>query len=461
MILMKKMFLPIAVIALLLTAPSATRAQKETPPKGGTPKDFVLPDKKAETLPNGMRSTLIQYGQIPKVTIQLIIKTGNVNEAANEIWLSDLMGNLMEEGTTTLSAGEIARKAAAMGGEISIAVGADQLFIRGTALSQYAPALIGLMADIVQHPAFPEKELPRLKADMKRRLVLSRGIPQSIAGEKFSQLIYGDSPYGRIYPTAAMIEGYTPEQIKKFYHDNIGAKRSVLYVAGKFDEEMVRKEISISFSPWKPGPAASYPPINGTYTPSTAIIDRKGAPQTTIIMGLPAITPKNPDFLPLSITNALLGGSFASRITSNIRENKGYTYSPSSSFNIHPGGAYWAENADVTSEHTIDALKEIKKEILRLAGEAPAAAELDGIKKYNAGIFVLQNSTPSGIISQLNTLDLYGLDDSYLTNRVKNIYAVTPEQVSALTKKYLIPEKMSLVMVGDEQAIKEQQAKAK
>lgn len=457
---MKKVLLPIIVIALLLTAASSIQAQKETPPKGGAPKDFVLPGKKTATLPNGMRSTFIQYGQIPKVTIQLIIKAGNVNEAPNEIWLSDLMGNLMEEGTTTLSAQDIARKAAAMGGEVSISVSADQLFIRGTALSQYAPALIGLMADIVQHPAFPEKELPRLKADLQRHLVLSKGVPQSIASEKFSQLIYGNSSYGRMYPTTAMIEGYTLEQIKKFYNDNIGARRSVLYVAGKFDEGIVRKEINALFSSWKPGPEVSYPSISDAYTPATAIIDRKGAPQTTIIMGLPSITPKDPDFLPLSITNALLGGSFASRITANIRENKGYTYSPASSFNIHPGGAYWAENADVTSEHTIDAITEIKKEIARLASEAPAAAELDGIKKYNAGIFVLQNSSPAGIISQLNMLDLYGLDDSYLTNRVKNIYAVTPVQVAALTKKYFLPEKMSIVMVGDEQAIKEQQAKA-
>lgn len=358
---MKKILRPIAAIALLLIAASNSQAQKETPPKGATPKDFVLPGKKTATLPNGMRSTLIQYGQIPKVTIQLIIKAGNVNEAPNEIWLSDLMGDLMEEGTTTLPAQEIARKAAAMGGEISIAVTADQLLVRGTALSQYAPALIGLMADIIQHPAFPEKELPRLKANMKRRLVLSKGVPQSIAGEKFAQMMYGNSPYGRIYPTEAMVEGYTLEQIKKFYDDNIGAKRSVLYVAGKFDEGVVGKEISTLFSSWKPGPAISYPSISDAYTPATAIIDRKGAPQTTIIMGLPAITPKNPDFLPLSITNALLGGSFASRITANIRENKGYTYSPSSSFNVHPGGAYWAENADVTSEHTIDAINEIKK----------------------------------------------------------------------------------------------------
>jgi predicted Zn-dependent peptidase len=179
-----------------------------------------------------------------------------------------------------------------------------------------------------------------------------------------------------------------------------------------------------------------------------------------VIIGLPVINPKNPDYLPLTIMNSLLGGSFASRITSNIRENKGYTYSPSSSVSSHPSGAVWYEAADITSEHTIDAIAEIKKEVVRLQTEAPSADELGGIQRYTAGIFVLQNSTPTGIISQLNFLDLYGLDDNYLTNRVKNIYAVTPQQVSELTKKYLPTDKMAIVMVGDEASIKEQQSKA-
>jgi predicted Zn-dependent peptidase len=178
-----------------------------------------------------------------------------------------------------------------------------------------------------------------------------------------------------------------------------------------------------------------------------------------VLIGLPVITPKNPDYLPVTIMNALLGGSFGSRITSNIRESKGYTYSPFSTFSTHPNAAVWYEEADITSEHTIDALNEIKKEITRLQSEVPSTEELAGIQRYTAGIFVLQNSTPGGIISQLNFLDLYGLNDSYLTNRVKNIYAVTPQQVTDLTKKYLLPEKMAVVMVGDEDAIKQQQAK--
>jgi predicted Zn-dependent peptidase len=456
---MKKISAYIILSLGLFVTANTVQAQKQTPPAGGTPKDFVLPSKKQSSLPNGMHTTMVQYGEIPKVYVSLIIKTGSVHEAADQVWLSDLLANLMDEGTTSMSAQALAKKAAGMGGEINVNAGSDQFTISGSALSEYAPELVKMIADIAINPALPASEIDRLKNDLKRQLAINKSVPQSIAQEKFFQVMYGDSPYGRIYPTEEMLSSYTLDAVKKFYDDNIGAKRSVLYVAGKFDEAATNKAITESFTKWKSGAEASYPSSNNNVAAGTTIINRKDAPQTTVLIGLPTITPKNPDYLPVTIMNALLGGSFASRITSNIRENKGYTYSPFSTFSTHPNAAVWYEEADITSEHTIDALNEIKKEITRLQSEAPATEELAGIQRYTAGIFVLQNSSPGGIISQLNFLDLYGLDDSYLTNRVKNIYAVTPQQVTNLTKKYLLPEKMAVVMVGDEDAIKQQQAK--
>ena len=189
------------------------------------------------------------------------------------------------------------------------------------------------------------------------------------------------------------------------------------------------------------------------------MVDRPNAPQTTIMLGLPTLDPSKQEYVPLTVTNSLLGGSFGSRITSNIREDKGYTYSPRSVVNSGYRAAVWYEQADVTSEHTGDALKEIAKEIKRLQSEAPAEDELKGIQNYEAGVFVLQNSTPQGIISQLNFIDFHGLDDSYLTDRVKNIYSVTPEKVKEMAQKYFQYEDMTLVLVGDKKKL-EQQIKA-
>ena len=156
------------------------------------------------------------------------------------------------------------------------------------------------------------------------------------------------------------------------------------------------------------------------------------------------------------MTNSLLGGSFGSRITSNIRENKGYTYSPFSAIQNYKSASVWYEQADVTTEHTGAALQEIAKEVSTLQKEAPSKEELGGIQNYMAGVFVLQNSTPQGIIGQLNFIETHGLSDEYLTNRVKNIHAVTPEKVSAIAKDHFKYEDMTLVLVGDKKLLEKQ-----
>jgi predicted Zn-dependent peptidase len=186
------------------------------------------------------------------------------------------------------------------------------------------------------------------------------------------------------------------------------------------------------------------------------VIDRKEAPQTTVLLGLPTLIPKDKDAVALQVTNSLLGGSFGSRITSNIREDKGYTYSPFSTIQNRKGVSVWYEQADVTSKDTGNSLQEIAKEIRKLQNEVPSRDELEGIQRYMAGTFVLQNSNSTGIVNQLNFLDLHGLDDSYLTDRVKNIYAVTPEKVSQMTKDYFKYEDMTLVLVGDKKLLENQ-----
>lgn len=433
-----------------------TFAQKQTPPEGGTPRDFQLPAKKLNTLPNGLKSTLVEYGAIPKVNISVIIKTGNIHEGPNEVWLADLTGNLMREGTTTMDFKTISKKVAGMGGTVTVATGLNQMTISGSVLSEFAPDLIKILADIIINPAFPASEVDRLKNDLKRNLTVQKSVPQNQATEKFRSIIYKDHSYGRYFPTEEMLNSYTLDMAKAFYDKNLGAKRTVVYAVGKFNEAAVNKAIEEAFGKWKPGPEVDYPVAKPVTSNEVAVIDRPNAPQTTVILGLPTLDPSKPDYLALEITNSILGGSFGSRITSNIRENKGYTYSPFSTINAGYRAAIWYEQADVTTEHTGASLNEISKEIKRLQSEAPSKDELMGIQNYEAGIFVLRNSTPGGITNQLNFLDLHGLDDSYLTNRVKNIYGVTPEKVQQMAKDHFKYENMTLVLVGDKKQLDKQ-----
>jgi zinc protease len=445
-----------AVVALTLAFSVLAAGDKQSPPAGGPPKPFNVPPHQDFTLPNGMKVTLVPYGEVPKVTVDVIVRSGNLNEAENQVWLADITGDLMKEGTKTRSAEQVAKDAAGMGGAITVNVGPDQTQIQSDALSEFGPKMVELLADVIQNPLLPESELPRLKKDAVRRMTIELSQPRNIARQHFAKLLYPDHPYGRLYPTEAMVNGYSIEEVRNFFAKNFGAARTHVYIAGKFDSAAMRNAVTGSFNNWP----HNAEPLIDVPRPKTGhafeLTDKPGAVQSTVYIGLPVLDPSNPDYIPFLVMDSLLGGSFGSRITSNIRENKGYTYSPFSTVSTHYRDAYWVETADVTTNVTGPSLKEIFFEINRLEFEPPSAAELKGIQEYMSGIFVLRNSSRQGIINQLNFVELQGLGDEYLQTYVQKVNAVTPEQVSAVAKKYLLPDQMKIVVVGDKEKIAEQ-----
>ena len=420
-----------------------------TPPAGGEPKDFTLPDKQHYALDNGLRVTLIPFGSIPKVTISARLMVGNLNDG-EDTWLADLTADLMEEGTTNRSAIEVAREAAEMGGDVSIGVGLDQTFVTGNALADFAPAMIGLVGDVLRNPAFPESEIERLHRDAIRNVEVALTNPNTMALVAFREALYGDHPYGRLYPSIEQIQGYDAAKIRSFFDANFGAQRTHVFVAGMFDEARVREAIEAAFGDWEAGPEPLVlPPEPAQERQYVDLINRADASQSNVYVGLPVIDPSHPDYVALQATNAILGGSFSSRITSNIREDKGYTYSPYSTVSTRRSDGYWAQVAAVTTDDTAPALKEIFFEINRLRDEPPSDEELTAIQNYMAGIFTLQNSTRDGIINVLNQVDLHGQEDSYLTEYVSRVYALDAETISKIATDYLRPEDMTVVVVGD------------
>jgi zinc protease len=447
-----------AAAVLVPCAGLAQSEERQTPPPGGTPKDFTLPKTDTFALANGLNVTLIPFGAVPKATITVFVRSGNLNEG-ERTWLADLSGDLLLEGTASRSAEAVAREAAAMGGDIGVNVGEDQTTIGTDVLAEFAPTMIELLADVVRNPAFPASELDRLKRDRLRQLSIAKTRPQQMVTAEFRRALYGDHPYGRLFPDEAQLSAYTIEDARAFYDDNFGARRTEIYVAGVYDDAAMRAAIEAAFADWGAGPEALIDiPMPARSKVKLDIINRPGASQSNVMLGLATINPSNADWIPLQITNTLLGGSFASRITSNIREDKGYTYSPFSGISARYRDAYWFESAAVTTEVTGPAIKEIYGEIDRLQETPPPKSELDGIKNYAAGVFVLQNSTRNGIIGMLNFLDLHELPASYLTEYVSNVYAVTPEKVSEIAATYLREQDMTLAIAGDRGRIAEQVA---
>ena len=452
----KKIALAVATFALCNV--SLVAQEKQAPPAGGPPKPFNVPAHESYALPNGMKVTLVPYGNLPKVALSLVVRTGNLNEPADMPGLADMAGKLMKEGTTSKSAKQVAEEAASMGGAVNITVGADESDVTTDVLSEFGAKAVALLADVAQHPLFPESELPRLKTDAERQLSISKAVPQNMALEKFRKVLYGDHPYGTVFPTQESIQKTTLADIKKFYEGNFGATRSHLYIAGRFDVAEVKKAITASFGGWAKGPVAitNVPKVKPQRV--LDLTDRPGAAQSTLLLGMPTPDATSPDAIPLGVTNALLGGSFGSRITANIREQKGYTYSPNSQISRRYHDAYWAEAADVTTQYTGASLKEIFAEIDKLAKEPPADAELKGIQSYLSGIFVIQNSSRGALINQLRYVDLQGLGEDYLKTYVQKVNAVTPADVTKMTAQYIKPDQMTIVVVGDKAKVEEQVA---
>lgn len=448
----RRLILTLAIALFTTTA----FAQKQTPPAPGSPKGFSVPDVRKIDLPNGLKVRLVPYGDMPKTTVRLVIQTGNMDETANEVWLADLTADLLEQGTTTRSAEQLAREAALMGGALEVSVSANQTSIGADVFSESAPAAVNLIADIARNPRFPESELTRLKGDRARNLSISRSTPQSAAQEKFYQVIYPNHPYGRVYPSEAMLQGYTLDQVKAFHDRNFGAARSFVYVVGRYDANAVERAIRDAFGNWKAGSAPTRASVTPVSKRGVYFIERPGAVQSTLYIGLPMPDPAHNDYLPLTVMNSLLGGSFGSRITSNIREAKGYTYSPQGVLQGRLGTGTWIEIADVTTNVTGPSIKEIIGEIDRLRADPPTGAELTGIQNYLAGTFVLRNSSRSGIANQLAFLDLYGLSEDYLRTYVQKVYALTPADIQRLTQTYIDPAKLAIVVVGDPATVRDQ-----
>ena len=431
-------------------------AQKQTPPEGGPPKAFTVPANETYSLPNGMKVTLVPYGIIPKADIGLAVDAGEINEGTSRTGVAGLTTDLMKEGTQTLTAQQVAEAAARMGSPLDIRAGQDQIKLGIDVLQEFAPDAVKLLADVAQHPRLPQSEIDRLKNDALRQIAVQNSQPQTVAVVRFRKILYGDHPYAMVVPTEADIKKLTIQDVKDFYAGNFGAQRAHLYVAGKFDTAAVKKAIAESFTGWSRGPARmeNVPVLKPQHV--LDVTDRPGAPQSVVMAGLPVPPATSPDTVSLIVTNALLGGSFNSRITANIREDKGYSYSPRSELSRRYHDGYWAETAEVTTQFTGPSLKEIFGEVTRMQKEPVTGAELKGIQNYLSGIFVIQNSNRGALIGQLENVDFQGLGENYLKTYVAKVNAVTPAVVQKMTQDYIKPEEMTIVVVGDKAKIADQ-----
>ncbi len=422
-------------------------------PEVGPLAPFALPAVERSRLDSGLSLALIPSGSIPKAYVRLVLSIGTASDGAEATWLSRLLGDYLKEGAGDLDTSALADAVARMGGRLSVNVEEDTTTVGASVLSESAPDLIRLLATVVREPRFPESELERLRADLGRRLDLVRSQPGTLAANAFRRALYGDHAYGRLLTTSEVIASFTTDAVRSSFEAQTGPEGAHLYVAGRFDRAGVLDAVSNGFDDWRSSAAPEAEPPAPSSTRAIHLVNRPGAEQSTLSIGMPVPDPRDEDYVALAVTNALLGGSFYSRITLNIREDKGYTYSPRSQITAHPGDAYWAELADVTTNVTGASMHEIFSEIDRLGAEPAAAEELEGIQNYVAGTYVLRHATPGGILDQLGFLDLHGLEESWAAAYTDRVLALATADIQRIASEHLRSSEMTIAIVGDAEAI--------
>jgi predicted Zn-dependent peptidase len=445
----RRLFIVLAVV-LVAATPFAAAAQEYPPlPPIGTPKPFTVPASETFTLANGMQVTLIPYGIAPKAVVNLRVYAGGLNEGDN-VWLSTLTSQMLKEGAAGRTGAQIAEEAAGMGSNLAVATSPHETTFALNVLSEEAPDALRLIADVARRPSFPASELERIRQNLLRNLAVAKSQPQPAADATLAAAYYGTNhPYGRLYPTEAQLKAYTLADVQRFHAENFGARRARLYIAGRFDAAAVRAAIEQAYADWQPGPERLSLPPTVQPGPRVLLVDRPGASQSTVRVAFPAPVAGDPSDIPFRVTDALLGGSFTSRITSNIREDKGYTYSPGTGILHNAGEAMWAFEADVTTNVTGPALKEVFGEIRRLQNEVPPEDEAAGMRTWMSGIFILQNASPNGLIGSLSQRDFHGLPADWLDAYVPAVLATRAADMQRLARERLPLDKMTVVVVGD------------
>jgi zinc protease len=430
-------------------------AQTEKLPKPGPQPKFSLPPIEKTKLANGLELWMVEQKELPIVSMNLVLKTGSANEPDDRTGVSGLMTQLLDDGTKTRSAVDIANQLQAIGANLNAGAGYDSTNVSLQTLTKNLNQALDIYADVIQNPVFPAKEVESLRARALVGLRQQKSNPNAISNVVYNKVLYGDHPYGRDNNEASL-KAITRDDLVKYYESTFRPNNGVLIVVGDFNKATLRSRIEKAFEGWKAGDvsARSIPAAKPIEKARIFIVDRPGSAQSVVSIGQVGVDRANPDFYALNVMNTILGGGFTSRINMNLREDKGYTYGARSGWSFRRGAGPFSAGGDIQTAYTKEAVAEFIKELNDIRGGRPVTQkELDYnkqslIRRYPAGF-----ETVGAISAQLANLVTYDLPESYFNNYIARVSAITLDDVNRVAKQYLDPAKMAIVIVGDRKVI--------
>ena len=438
-----------------MSAPAPDRA---TAPPRGPLRPFHFPAVHRRVLANGLPVLTAELRNFPIVTVDLVLDAGGLAEPGDHNGLAGLTAGLLESGAGSMSAAEIAERVDGLGLSLDSGVSWDTAQCGFTCLRSRLEPGFELLADLVRHPSFPEAEVERVRDERLASIVQRRGTPSAAADEAANRWIFApETAFAR--PLAGMLrtlQGVERGQVAAFHASRYRPDAAALVAAGDASVDEIVALAERWFGDWQGGAAAVAPPevrprVGGT---TIVIVDRPGAVQSEIRVAHVGIERTAPDYFAATVMNAILGGTFSSRLNLNLRERLGYTYGASSSFASRRAPGTFSMSTAVQTEVTAHSVSEMLRD-LREMREAPVSqAELDDARSFLAGVFPLGLQTTDGVATRLSTLVSFGLPDDYYDHHRERLLAVTADEVLDAARRRLWPDRAAIVVAGDAEKVR-------
>ena len=432
----------------------------ERPPRPLPAREVKFPPYSMRTLANGLQVIAVSHHEQPAVSLRLLVRAGGALDPAAKPGVAALAAAVLDQGTSSRTAEQIATTIDSIGGVMGSSSGTDLSFVQAIVMKDSLNLALDLVSDVARNPAFAPEEIERQRQQMLSGLKVSYDDAEYLAGVVFDRLVYGFHPYGRPDAgTPASIAAITRQDLQAFHKRWFGPNNSVLAIVGDVSADEAFAGAERAFGKWAKSEANATPPSE---LPPPArrlvVIDRPGAVQTEIRVGHTGLPRKHPDYLALDLAVKILGGEGGNRLYRVLRSERGLTYGASADTNaLRDGGDIVAET-DTRSETTGEALRLIVDEMWRLQRQRVSQRELADAQAYLTGSFPLTIETPSAIALQVLNAVFYGLDLSELETFRERVNAITVDDIQRVAKAYLHPDRLSIVLVGDADAFARQLA---
>ncbi|HKP81740.1 MAG TPA: pitrilysin family protein [Pyrinomonadaceae bacterium] len=422
------------------------------------PRPILIPTPRETTLANGLRVVVVEDSRLPLVSYRLAFPVGGAFDPPGIPGLTDLLAGLLPEGTESKTSREIADEVARIGANLSAGANSDYTIIAASALAQFNDPIMGLVAEVILEPSFPENEVELAKQNTKESLRQQRAQPSFLASEMVSRVMFGDHPYSVVAPTPESIDRVSRDEFVRFHRAKLVPNNAVFIVVGDVHYDQILNQVESLFSTWQRGEdvVANFPAPPVRTKRTAYLVDRPGSAQSNIVIANSGIIRTSPDYFPLLLMHTVLGANASSRLFMNLREDKGYTYGAYSNLDARRTAGTFRAMAEVRTPVTGDSVKEFFYELDRIRNERVSDKEIADAKSYLTGVFPIRLETQEGLTDQLVQIKMLNLPDDYLQNYRDRVNAVTGEEIQRVAQKYVKTDTAALIVVGDGAAVLDQ-----